>query len=253
MIRWKSSDIRELKKAVNNFNAKIRRLEKQNKTPVLPEKIKFNELKESIMFRNDLKRTINSLRRFSRRGAEELYTTQAGVKMTRWERRELGIASRVATSKITREIKKISRAEISVGGKRTGQTRVSMGRQELNELEAKKKALQNIENRNKQSLELLKKYQERYTSLGEYKKLSQYKENYLLSLTHNFSHMEGFKELYNEIQNINPEIFYELIRNDEVAVDISFFYDISQMQYAFNRILDAWQIALRTNIYNYEQ
>ena len=55
------------------------------------------------MTRRELNRIINSLRRFKKEGAEELYTTQAGEQMTKWERRELGIQSGIAVRRLKRE------------------------------------------------------------------------------------------------------------------------------------------------------
>lgn len=250
MIRWNKSDLVELRKAVNNFNRKIKRLEKEGKKGILPEKVSYSDLKENILFRSDLNRTINSLRRFTKRGAEDLYVTQSGVKMTRWERRELGISARTTAAKITREINRLKRAEVSVGGIKTGQTKASMGRSEINELEARKKAYTNIENRTKQQIKWLKERYENYTISSDYKKRVMYKENYLLALTNNFKNMRGFSELWNELVKINPTVFYEYIRNDEVAVDISFFYDIASQQFAFNRIILAWEEVLGIKIYD---
>ena len=73
-IRWKQDDNQELRKAVKNFNAKISRLEKkdpQNKE-ALPEKITVKQIKELISTRQDLKRELNALQRFSKRGAEKI-------------------------------------------------------------------------------------------------------------------------------------------------------------------------------------
>ena len=66
-IRWQESDTQELARAVKNFNAKISRIEKKHPElkNALPEKMKVGELKNLINTRQDLKREINSLKRFT--------------------------------------------------------------------------------------------------------------------------------------------------------------------------------------------
>lgn len=77
-IRWQKSDSQDLSKAIKNFNAKISRLEKKypELKNALPEKARLKGytdengnyipgLKDLINTRQDLKREINSLKRFT--------------------------------------------------------------------------------------------------------------------------------------------------------------------------------------------
>lgn len=88
-IKWKQKDYLSLGKAVADFNKKINKLNEENKKLYLPELKDYKEIKNKIVTRNELNRVINSLKRFSKEGAEELYTTKAGEQITRWERQEL--------------------------------------------------------------------------------------------------------------------------------------------------------------------
>ncbi len=100
-IRWKQSDNDELKKAVKNFNAKISRLEKKYakeypndpyKKYALPERVSVKEMKELIKTRQDYKKELNALRRFSKRGAEELVKTpilENTTEITKWQLTEM--------------------------------------------------------------------------------------------------------------------------------------------------------------------
>lgn len=76
-IRWTKDDKKELQNAIRNFNSKISRLEKLDRELYLPEKINYKEVSKDIATRRELNRYINSLRRFSKRGAENTYTTLA--------------------------------------------------------------------------------------------------------------------------------------------------------------------------------
>lgn len=107
-IKWKKGDYIRLGKAVSDFNKKINMLQAEENKLYLPNTIDYKESKENIATRAELNRLINSLRRFQREGAEDLYVTQAGEQLTKWERRELGIQSRIAQNKLQRELKALN-------------------------------------------------------------------------------------------------------------------------------------------------
>ena len=88
-IKWKQTDDKELAKVVRNFNNKISRITKKNPDlkNALPDKISVRQLKELINTRQDLKRELNALRRFSKRGAEEIITYgDYNIKVTKWQK-----------------------------------------------------------------------------------------------------------------------------------------------------------------------
>ncbi len=91
-IKWRNKDFAKLKRVVKNFNAKITRI--LNKNPYasgyLPDKISYKELKVSIEYRSDFNNIINSLKRFSAKGAEKMVH---GINrpVTKWERKEVAI------------------------------------------------------------------------------------------------------------------------------------------------------------------
>lgn len=99
-IKWKQGDYISLGKAVSNFNKKIREIRNEENKLYLPSEISYKEAKENITTRAELNRLVNSLRRFQRQGAEDLYTTQAGEQITKWERRELRNSKQNCTNKI---------------------------------------------------------------------------------------------------------------------------------------------------------
>lgn len=126
-IRWRESDQDDLRKAVKNFNAKITRLEKKypGQKNALPERMSVREIKELVTSRNDLKRELNSLRRFTRPGAEQLVdvpTSEYNLKTTKWQKEEM--SRRVA--RINRKRKDrydaIKDIEMSSRGEKLGYT-----------------------------------------------------------------------------------------------------------------------------------
>ena len=99
-IKWKKGDYISLGKAISNFNKKINELQAEENKLYLPNIIEYKEAKENITTRSELNRLINSLRRFQKQGAEELYVTQAGEEITKWERKELRNSKQNCTNKI---------------------------------------------------------------------------------------------------------------------------------------------------------
>ena len=88
-IRWKKGDYISLGKAVSQFNKKVRELQKEEKKLYFPNEINYQQAKQNILTRKELNNLINSLKRFQKEGAEDLYVTEAGEEITKWERREL--------------------------------------------------------------------------------------------------------------------------------------------------------------------
>lgn len=88
-IKWQQKDYLSLGRAVANFNKKINKLQSEEKKLYLPDLKNYKDIKENIQTRRELNRVINSLKRFSKEGAEDLYVTKAGEQITKWERKEL--------------------------------------------------------------------------------------------------------------------------------------------------------------------
>jgi hypothetical protein len=104
-IKWRKSDFMQLGKAVKEFNRKIQKLQFDDEIEAyLPDTIEYQDIRDTIKTRSELNRVINSLKRFKKKGAEELYTTKSGEQMTKWERGELRIQSQIATRRLKKEL-----------------------------------------------------------------------------------------------------------------------------------------------------
>ena len=104
-IKWREQDEKELRRVVRNFNDKLQRLVKENpeNKNILPQfwneqtqqfesRITIQTLKELILTRADYNRQLNMLRRFGRRGAEEIIeapTNEYGARTTKWQKSEM--------------------------------------------------------------------------------------------------------------------------------------------------------------------
>lgn len=133
-----------LEKAVRNFNAKIRRLEKSDKSLTLPEKTNISIIKERIYDKRSLNREIDKLQRFTLRGMEEELTLESGLKITKYEYENLLKEQKRLSEKLYRTQRKIGDIEQTIGGKPLHYKVKEMGREDLTNIINKRKSLKSI-------------------------------------------------------------------------------------------------------------
>lgn len=219
-IRWKKQDYLTLGRAVASFNKKINELNVEEKKLYLPELQNYKEVKENITTRAELNRVINSLRRFSKVGAEELYITEAGEEITKWERRELGIMSRTAQRRLTMELKELEEPNIQ------GISRVQMGSIRQREIEAEIKRLKEIEKKVGYDFERLSRKIKILGASDYTLKMSYvYQQNFMEQLRNLAKNSEEFKEVYDKFAAIkNPITFFNETQKSEALQDFFEWY-----------------------------
>ena len=231
-INWRQGDFIRLGQAVARFNKKINELQAEENKLYLPETISYTEAKENITTRRELNRLINSLRRFQREGAEDLYTTQSGEEITKWERRELGIQSRIAQTRLQNELKTLNEPTES------GFSRAQMGSMRVREINAQIKNLKNIESAVGYDFNRLR---ERLSRMGasDYtmKKAIVFRENYMKEME-KYSHFDNYEKLMKKLRSFtNPISFYNFVSQNEFAGDMTYQSDEVYTQEAFNSFL----------------
>lgn len=211
-INWRHGDFIRLGQAVAKFNKKINELNREEKKLYLPETINYKEAKENITTRRELNRLINSLRRFQKEGAEDLYTTQSGEEITKWERRELGIQSRIAQTRLQNELKTLNEPTES------GFSRVQMGSLRAREIEAQIKNLKQIETKVGYEFNRLRERLSRMgTSDYTMKKAIVFRENYLKEME-KYSHFDNYEKLMKKLRSItNPISFFNFVSQNELT------------------------------------
>lgn len=211
-ISWKKGDLIRLGRAVSDFNKKVNRLNAEENKLYLPETINYAEAKENITTRRELNRLINSLRRFQKEGAEDLYITQSGEEMTKWERRELGIQSRIAQTRLQNELKSLNEPTES------GFSRAQMGSMRVREINAQIKNLKNIESAVGYEFNRLRERLSRMgTSDYTMKKAIVFRENYLKEME-KYSHFDNYEKLMKKLRSFtNPISFFNFVSQNELT------------------------------------
>ena len=156
-IRWSKSDNQELARVVRNYNAKVKRLAQnpnrlRNETinelnitnetikNALPELTSVKQLKSLINTRQDLKRELNTLKRFTEKGAEELTLvpdSKYNVIVTKWQRKEMGIRTAVINRRRKSRLEKLQSTKLKSRGQDLGYTLEQIGMGKIEEVSLK--------------------------------------------------------------------------------------------------------------------
>lgn len=224
-IKWRQDDQEELRRAVKNFNAKISRLEKKypELKNALPERASIAQMKELIETRQDLNRELNSLRRFSRKGAEELVDVpdnDYNLKTTKWQKQEMTMRTAIINRKRKARLQEISEWEMKSGGKALGYTRgeFGMGKADevaLNPLKAFTPSM-GRKDLNMKFRHIKKESQSTYFSRKE----EMLRENYITGLRRTYNE-EDIKDVINSIENMDFKEFYRTFQEDTGTMEFA--------------------------------
>ena len=218
-IRWQERDNEELAKVVRNFNAKIDRIAK--KSPelknALPEKVSARRMKELVNTRQDLKRELNSLRRFSKRGSEEITVFgDYNTKITKWQKTEINRRVGVINRRRKARLEALEETEVTVGGVEQGYTRGAIGMPKAEMLELLPmsgitKSMSNADVKKKFESVLIQS-QNDFLTLRDLRT----KANYLKGLTTNFN-INDVKDIYDKINSMPMEDFLKTFQSEAKA------------------------------------
>lgn len=238
LIKWQRKDYSNLKKAVNQFNKKIKEFEKIDKDLILPDIVNYQDLKSDIVTRKQLNQTINSLNRIKFKSALDEIELASGEKITRWEYQDVIRKQPKAIEKIQKDLEK-----------EYNNTFKGLKNDRIIKLENTLKTLNNYQNKEGASL----KYAlDRIKKIGqvdyEMKKAKIFKDNFLYALKEGAVKFKNYKLFYNDLKKIkNPKEFYEYVKDSDTLMDLFTWYDdeTGTLKYgAFKSNEDAFNNAL---------
>lgn len=220
-IRWQRGDYITLGKAVSQFNKKINELQKDGSKDYLPDTLEYNEIKENITTRKELNRVINSLRRFKKEGAEDLYTLESGEQLTKWEMNEIRLQRNIAVRRLNQELEQLNEP---INGSKF--SRIQMGSEEARKIESTLESIQKLESKKGFDFDRIKN-RIKYIGTSDYtlKKAYIFRENFMKELENLKDNTSEFQKVYDFFKNINnPITFFNTTQKSQALQDFFVWY-----------------------------
>ena len=229
----KSSEI-ELKKAINKFNAKIKRLEKVDREISIPEKESITAIKSRVSSKWDLNREIDKLERFTKRNAEDLIKNKSGVVLSRWEFENIQREQKRLNARLLREIERYGNITPTEFGKKQSVTYAQMGDERISNLKARQKAIsrKSVSKLNKEQLRNLEILLNK-TAANYRKDKKIFYDNYLDGSLLNTAYFVGFDEkkikyIKEKLSELSPSQFAKAFEQEQALKDIQLRYDLTK-------------------------
>lgn len=231
-IRYDKKLNSEITRVVRNYNAKIKRIENyvDSFNYMLPEKMSIKNLKQNVYTRNELRRKLKELQRYSTRGIEETMTTKSGYALSKYEYINLKKETARVKRNITRELTRLESEQPRVYGKRQSMTFAQMGDSYYLNLKAKREALErSIEKLTKEDYS---KYYNLVYKAGRNQEYmtSLFRDNYNKMLT-DLGYYTGYdndklKLLQQKLDTLSNKDFYRLFQNEKSVKAITEYYPL---------------------------
>ena len=229
-IRYDKKLNEEINKTIRNYNAKIRRIEKYDDSFYyhLPEKITKENLKKAVYTRNELRRKLKELQRFSERGIEKSMQLKSGYVLSKYEYENLKREKARVQRNISREITRLETTNPTVYGKRQSYSFAKMGDSRyLNFLARRENIMKKIEELTGEEFLKYKTFVYKTGRNIEYE-TSLFRENYkkmLFDLAYYTKYdKDKIKALENKLDKLNNKQFYKLFNEEKSVKAITEYY-----------------------------
>ena len=240
-----ASQQKELSKAINNFNRKVKRLESVDREIDIPEKANITAIKDRITNKWELNREIDRLERFTQRNAEELVKNKAGVVLSRWEYENLQREQKRLNARLLREIERYGNITPKEFGKKQSATYSQMGDEKLSNLKARQRAIssKSLSKINRQQLKSLETLINK-TNANYRKDKELFYNNYLDGTLINLGYYVGYDEeklnyIKEKLNELTPDQFIKAFNTDVSLKDIQDRYVLSHEDGITPEILEA--------------
>ena len=228
-IRYDKKFNNEIRRIVNNYNAKIRRLEKINSDVILPDKFNkdaLESLKGSVSNRKDLRWRLKDLETFTQRGAEKNIVVD-GAEIPKYQYQNIRRYQSLVKRRINTKIKFYETKKATNAGKKEDVTFAQMGERDyLNALAKKEllldKDISNLTNEERENLLRLLQNNSRTISIKNWQ------DNYIEILNdtgrtygYNNNKLEVIKIL---TKRLDPSKFDKLFKTERTIQQIIYYY-----------------------------
>ena len=228
---------KELRKAINNFNAKVRRLETVDREIDIPEKANITAIKDRVTNKWELNREIDKLERFTMKNAENLIQNKSGVVMSKWEYENLQKEQKRLNARLLREIERYGSKKPTILGKEQNVTYAQLGDGKLTMLKAKQKAISNksLSKINREQLKSLQMYINKLNANYRSTKKETFYNNYLDGTILNLASFidydtEKLNYINEKLNELSPDQFIKAFNQEETLKDMQLRYEQSKEQ-----------------------
>lgn len=244
-IRWRKSELKDLQKKINNYNAKIKRLQKKNYAEdLLPEKISFAKIRDSITNREDYKRELELIKSFTNRYSENIaFKSDRGAKIPVFMKKQIEIKLK-QINKLREEEKSIfGNLEATDRGKGMGVKAIDTSLTNIHHLNPKQFKKEHMSRKDLWAFnESLKEY-----DIKKDKRYSMYKSSYYKAIYSVFGDGLGedkAEELIEILEQLPPEKIIEKYYTD-INMDIDFIYERVDLILRYEALMESWSSTLK--------
>ena len=240
VIRWNTENSKRLEKAIDHFNRELQKVENKEN---LPQRAKYDELRDRIITRRELESTIKSLNSANVTNLTSQEELGSGERVSTWEYQDTIRRKNLAGTNLLNELDEINR--------KRSQGFPTMGEERISEIQNALKVLD-------ESLDSLNDFKKAKRPLRIYgredldlRKAQIFMQNFKYSVDNlaNFEHYDVLKQKVNEIKN--PLKFYEVFKKSNILMDIFLWYKEPDglLNYGnFNDDEEAFDYALRDEL-----
>lgn len=236
-IKWRRGDYIRLGRAISEFNKKIDKLEKEEKSLYLPSKYNYKKEKENIQTRKGYNEFIRKLARATEENLGILQELPSGEWLSKYEYSEIKRAKANYQRQLTRELNAIDRTLYPY------RTSKEM------DIEGKLERLKNWKyKKGDEFKDLVGGIFYKTSSDSKYRQALNYMNNYkkVMEKYEGFANYEILKEKMESITN--PLDFYKYVGNNEILNDLQYQSDEQYTQERFNEFVAMWGLDIEEDV-----
>lgn len=231
-----------LRRSVQQFNRKIRRLRSERNKTWIPDEVDYKYIKDRILTKNELEKYITELQNFTNTRVKYV-TLKSGQKITEWEFNLLEERRKRALRRMNKALKPLKEKTLRSQGD------IDL----IDVLEGNKQKLKNFQKvkDTKELLDIRRKIMKIGDSEYNLRKAHQYRVNFMKTFEElkNFEFYEVFKK---KLDSISSDFaFYEYIKRSRNLTDLFVYYKGDVIIGAYNNNEEMFNETLE-NVYGYD-
>ena len=224
-IRYDAKINNEIRRIVNNYNAKIRRLEGRSDL-ILPETQSIRTLKEMTSNRADLRRKLKNLQEFTKRGGEQIITVR-GREIPRYRYKQIQRYRNLINRRLNAREQFVKTTHPTYEGKKEQFTIAEQFDEEVRNIQARREQLLDVEYLDFSPTEL-SDYLASLQSNARTVSLTQWQSNYAdmlldVGYVHGIKH-EDLHKLREKLLSLSPAQFDKLVKTESTIKQIIYYY-----------------------------